>query len=321
MAATPDDLSDLLADAAREEWSPGGGSIEERSFARLMAADTSDLPRPGTVRVRDGLDLAYRVYPGSRDRALVLLHGSAGHGGHLHVLASALAQRGAATVVVPDMRGHGLSGRRRGGGVAYPEQMRDDIVDLIDALAGEIGRASIAVGGHSAGGGLALRLAASALADRIDGFLLLAPFFGAHSATTRPHIGGWASLNHPRIRSLIALNKRGITWLNELAVLEFNQPFRSRDGRETLAWSFNTMLAFGPGDWRSELAAIGERPLRVLVGDGDECFVPEAYGATLAEAVPQGRAGRVQVLDGLGHWDLLVAEQVAEAAAQWLTAP
>lgn len=303
--------------------------IDPKSFARLCAAprpmeDTRD-GDPGhrrVLRMADGLNLVYRAYPArgetspDDEKIVFLIHGSAGHSGHLHALASTLSRRAVATVYVPDMRGHGLSGRRRGCDVSYRDQMRDDLVALVETLAGENATAKIVIGGHSAGGGLVTRIARSVVGDRMAGFVLLAPFLGIGAPTTRPAIGGWVSLNQPRINALMALNQRGVPWLNQLPVLEFNQPLASRDGREALCWSFNTMLAFGPADWRRDLAAIGpQTPLLVLVGEGDECFVPQEYRSALEEVAPHGR---LEILDDVGHWDLLVADESADAIVRWL---
>lgn len=306
----------LLRQAASDERDPAPGTIGADSFARLGAVDLADLPRPDIIRARDGLDMACRWYAAGEDGAtlaVVALHGSAGHGGHLHRLAAAIAATGVADVVVPDLRGHGLSGARRGHAVAYPEQMADDLDALIAAVRQRLPRRAIVLVGHSAGGGLALRRC-----DSVDAVALLAPFFGARAPTTRPALGGWVRMYGPRVRALVELNRGGVTWLNHLTAVEFEQPFATRDGRETLAWSFNTMLAFGPGHWKHELAALpADAPLLLLVGERDECFRPDAYAAALAEAAPQGR---VEVLPGLGHWDLLVAEEVAEILMAWLAA-
>ncbi len=314
--AVDEEIVRLIEEAAAIETGDTAEPTHERSFARLCAADRSGEPEVAFLRVRDGLDLAYRHYRSDAPVAALMVHGAAGHGGHLHLLAEALSRRGLAEVYLPDMRGHGLSGRRRGNMVTYAEQMRDDLVDLIGLVDSRSPQATVVVGGHSAGGGLVLRLASSPVATRIAAYLLLAPFLGAQSPTTRPGLGGWIRPMPRRVRALAELNRRGVTWLNELPAMEFNQPLSTLDGRECLSWSFNTMLAFGPANWKRDLAAIGDdRPVLVVAGDGDECFRPDAYAAALAEAAPRAE---VRILEGVGHWDLLVEPRVTEAAASWL---
>jgi pimeloyl-ACP methyl ester carboxylesterase len=306
----------LIGEAANEETEHGDAEIAEASFRRFLAADWQGMPAASFCKARDGLDLAYRHYPADGDRAFILLHGSAGHGGHLHVLGKAIAARGAAEVYLPDLRGHGLSGVRRGHSVAYAEQMRDDVEDFVAMVRGRSPHRRTVIGGHSAGGGLGLRLTTSRIAETLAGHLFLAPFFGAQAPTTRAGLGGWVRLYPRRVRALMNLNSRGVSWLNQLTVIEFNQPLATRDGRETLAWSYNTMLAFGPGRWSAELRALApSRPAMLIVGDADECFVPEAYAPLLADLAPHVAQ---QIVAGLGHWDLLVATKAAEIIADWL---
>lgn len=309
----------LIEEAAAEEAAPAGGKIEERSFARLLAADRSDLPAVSFFTARDGLQMAYRRYPApASERVLILVHGSAGHAAHLHPLARAIVGRGLAEVYAPDMRGHGLSGRRRGNAVRYTEQMRDDLIDLMALVRRAAPQRRIYVAGHSAGGGLLLRLAGDAAGQEISGYVLLAPFLGARAPTSRPGLGGWLTLYGKRIGALSKLNRLGIRWLNQLPVIEFNQPLTACDGTETLCWSYETMLAFAPGDWRAELSAIDAgRPLLVVVGTGDECFVPEAYAPALAATAAHGR---VKVIAGLGHWELPAASEVHDLIGAWLAA-
>lgn len=310
------ELLQLLNDVAVWDVEGVERAFAEQSLARLRALSGDLSVTPLFVTARDGIELAYRRYPGDPARAIVLVHGAAGHGGHLHTLASRIAGQGAGTVYVPDMRGHGLSGRRRGHAVAYPDQMVEDIGVILEAVARDHPAAPIVLGGHSAGGGLALRCCSDALCDRVSALLLLAPFLGHTAPTTRPRIGGWVAVYRKRMNALIALNARGITGFNDLPVVEFNQPACTLDGRETLSWSYNTLLAFGPGDPAGELASAGAgRPMLVIVGAEDECFRAEAYPKVMAGAVP---TADVRLLPDLGHWDLLTDPSATNIAIEWL---
>lgn len=125
-----------------------------------------------TFEARDGSVLPLRVYEnGDTNRALILIHGITGHGDYLHPLASALAEGGYASVYVPDLRGHGENPARRGD-IDHMSQMEEDFADLMAHIRARQPGARIIAGGHSAGGGLALRMAASESTDEIDGYLL-----------------------------------------------------------------------------------------------------------------------------------------------------
>ncbi|MBK8909595.1 MAG: alpha/beta hydrolase [Rhodospirillales bacterium] len=309
------ELLALLRDVGSDETQAVESRVDEASFRRFLAADWSGMPRASTFATRDGASLAYRHWPADSDRALVLVHGSAGHGGHLHVLARAIAARGLAQVYAPDMRGHGLS--CPGPAVSYAQQMRDDIGDLVARVRERQRPSAIILGGHSAGGGLVVRVAASDIASDVAAYLLLAPFLGARAPTTRPGLGGWIRPFPKRIAALSALNERGIPWLNQVPVLEFNQPLAARDGRETLSWPYATMMAFDPGSWKAGLAGMrGDQSVLVLVGARDECFLPEAYAETVGGLVSHART---EIIGELGHWDLLVMGDVIDRVTIWLS--
>jgi len=106
-------------------------------------------------RARDDVELAWREL--GAGRPLVLLHGLMGSGALMADgdLARALAGRGY-RVVLPDLRGHGDSGRPHDP-AAYPRDvLADDVLALIDHL----GLDAYVLAGYSMGGKLVLRLLA-----------------------------------------------------------------------------------------------------------------------------------------------------------------
>lgn len=291
-------------------------TIPATSFRRLYAADRSTLPPATFLTLRDGFSLAYRVYPSAANRTLLLLHGAAGHSGHMHTLAKTIADNALARVYTIDLRGHGLSGGPSGHAVDGFEVLRDDVVEMLAAVRRAAAGSTVILGGFSAGGGLAVRLAESA-APGIDAFLLIAPYLGAAAPSTRPSIGGWAAPAVARMAALVLLNGIGVRRFNHCPVVTFRQPEQPRDGSEALRWSFNTAIAFGPRRWTRGLAAISaNRPLLLIVGDRDDCFYPHAYGPMLAEYAPHGV---VWTVDDCSHWDVLVAPAAMEAVSSWLS--
>src|SRR3954465_10820639 len=60
------------------------------SIPGIAAWNFAEIPRPLSIRARDGAPLNYRLYPGRPDRAVVLVHGSTGSGLEMHKLAQAL---------------------------------------------------------------------------------------------------------------------------------------------------------------------------------------------------------------------------------------
>lgn len=103
----------------------------------------------------DGVELAWREV--GAGRPLVLLHGLMGTGVLLagQGLVPALAERGY-RVVLPDLRGHGDSGRPHDSASYPPDILADDMLALI----GHLGLDDYDLGGYSMGGKLVLRLLA-----------------------------------------------------------------------------------------------------------------------------------------------------------------
>jgi pimeloyl-ACP methyl ester carboxylesterase len=103
----------------------------------------------------DGVQLAWREV--GSGRPLVLLHGLMGSGGRLagQGLVTALSRRGY-RVILPDLRGHGDSGRPHDPARYPPDILADDILALI----GHLGLDEYDLGGYSMGGKLVLRLLA-----------------------------------------------------------------------------------------------------------------------------------------------------------------
>ncbi len=103
----------------------------------------------------DGVELAWREV--GSGRPFVLLHGLMGSGALLagQGLVPALADRGY-RVILPDLRGHGGSGRPHDPASYPPDILADDMLALIEHL----GLDDYDLGGYSMGGKLVLRLLA-----------------------------------------------------------------------------------------------------------------------------------------------------------------
>jgi len=103
----------------------------------------------------DGVELAWREV--GSGRPFVLLHGVMGSGARLagQGLVPALCERGY-RVILPDLRGHGDSGRPHDPACYPPDILADDVLALI----GHLGLDDFDLGGYSMGGKLVLRLLA-----------------------------------------------------------------------------------------------------------------------------------------------------------------
>jgi alpha-beta hydrolase superfamily lysophospholipase len=294
---------------------PTGDLKDIFNFAALAKRPPpADRPELRRYPARDGEQLAYRLYESPADRILIFIHGSSYHGGGYHALAAALCSGGIAKVVLPNLRGHSMSGRRRGD-IDYIGQYEDDLGDLIAFLRGQGLRGPITLGGHSSGGGLAIRFAGGAYAAQVSSFLLLAPIIPLSSAVRGGTSGGWAVLHWKRLYGLIALNAVGIHGFNGLPIVAFNKPPQFWDGTETLSYSYRLNASYHPRvNYHADIRALSERTL-VMVGENDESIDPEALRALLAADAANAA---IMVLPGTNHFGVFSDPAAIAAAAEWL---
>jgi alpha-beta hydrolase superfamily lysophospholipase len=299
----------------------GGGAFD---WNEIACFDRAELPSYDTIIARDATRLAFRRYDANSDNVVIALHGSSAEGSYFHPLATRLSARGRASVYVPDLRGHGASGGRRGD-VDYIGQLEDDIVDFIVAISDVKPRAKVFLLGHSSGGGLVVRFAGGrriSVGERptpghmpIAGYILLAPFLGATVATTRPASGGWADVDAPAIVDLATRTARGDSTGQDQIVLRFNKSSAQRTGREVLGYSYRMMVSYHPrADLAADLAAI-DAPLLLLAGARDEAFVAVRY----APIISPYAAGTFKVLPDTGHLGLVVSPKTTEEIEGWLS--
>ena len=286
-------------------------------FARM---DLAGLPSVVRYKARDRAQLSYRLYAGKRNQVIVLIHGSAGSGVDMHLMAKALQNAGA-TVIVPDLRGHGANYPH--GDVAYLDQLDDDMEDLVSSLKAEYEGQPWSLLGFSSGGGLALRIASEHQGDFFTRFVLLSPFLRYDAPTARPassqsdkdESGHWYSVSIPRIIGLTILNNFGIHNFDGLPVLSF--PVPSDIEATTSSYSFRMEKAFNPhDDYRSDIRHVS-KPMQVFVGSMDELFLPDEFAKVFSadrKDIP------VTILLGMTHSDMItkpIAIQTVVTAVQW----
>lgn len=296
------------------------GGAEEQSGLHFDALETvaeadSSLPDRRSFQARDGAELWYRYYPADKaDANLIFIHGSGVDSVYLHRLANALSENGVANVYTPDLRGHGPSPARRGD-IDYIGQLEHDVADFMDHVASEASAGSAMVlGGHSSGGGLALRFAGSGSGAGVDGYVLLAPYLGHDAPTAVENSGGWAEPLLGRIILLSALNAVGLTWFNGTEALRFNMPEANRTGKETLAYSYRMMTGINPRDYAEDLQSL-DAPLLVAVGADDEAFQAAAYPGVMDAHAPHAR---VEILEGVSHLDIVQSQRALGLVARWV---
>ncbi len=254
--------------------------------------DYSALPALSSYTARDGAALAYRHYEGARPsaRRIVLIHGSSASSNSMHTMAMALAVAGF-TVDALDVRGHGASGSR--GHIAYIGQLEDDLADFMRAVP-SAGPSTLI--GFSAGGGFALRFAASPQATLFDRYVLLSPFL-LQAPSNRPGGGGWASVGVPRIMGLMLLNKLGIQTWNDLPATQFAL---NEEAKAFLTPGYSFALASNFGTHLKYAQDIANAPpaLKLIAGVDDELMFSDRYAEVFANA---GKPIPVTLVPGASH--------------------
>jgi alpha-beta hydrolase superfamily lysophospholipase len=279
------------------------------------SVDRSAMPKFELFQARDGTALAYRHYPAravSAGRVVILIHGSTGSSASVHALSDALAARGVETYAV-DIRGHGASGTR--GDIGYVGQLEDDMADFVAVVRKTNPSAPLTLIGHSAGGGFALRVAASSIQELFARTVLLAPYLGYNAPTNRPNSGGWASADRPRVMALLTLHAIGISCCDALPALAFAVPPNSEQ-YQTSVYTARLMRNFANHpDFRGDFAAV-TKPLTIIAGADDELMIADKYQEAVRGITP---SIDVKLIEGVNHMGVVgtpaavsvIAEDVA----------
>lgn len=291
-------------------------SAEPFKFAELFKLkDKSNESSPlEPYQARDGSNLSFRRYPSKSNVHVILIHGSSAHSTYLHAFANYLSTNNIASVYTPDLRGHGINPARRGD-IDYIGQLEDDIADLIIHIkqeASEIAR--FIVGGHSSGGGLALRFGGSEHGYLAQGILLIAPYLGHNVPMVKKNAGGWAAPNIPKIVAISLLNGLSIKRYNGSMVLRFNLPDKYRSGHETLEYSFRLMQGMHPDSYQESLKNTQAR-LLILVGSNDEAIYANKVESGI---LPYKSDARISCLAGDSHLGIIMSEEAMAAAEKWI---
>jgi len=270
-----------------------------------------DLPTPRQFSARDGARLQYYVYPGESNQVVILIHGSVFPGPSMHELATSLRNAGV-TVYVPDIRGHGGSGRT--GDIDYIGQLDDDLADFIKEIGPARDGETRTLVGFSAGAGFGVRFAGGRYGELFDRYLFLSPILPGSSAL-RPGSGGWVNISIPRVVTIASLDRLGIDRFDGLPVISYAvSPEQS--AFVTSSYSFRLMANFGAGSRYETYLKNIRKPAAVLVGDMDEQVRADQFAPLfqrLGVDIP------VTIVSGMKHADMVYAPAALDAVVRAIT--
>jgi pimeloyl-ACP methyl ester carboxylesterase len=269
------------------------------SLPGLSEWNRAEIPEVQRVAMRDGEPLTYRLYPGRKERAIVLVHGTSGTSFTMHKVAEALQSAGA-TVYSISLRGHGGSGARNGD-TSYQNQLDDDLVDFAMAVGLSAPGVHRTLIGFSSGGGFVLRTASGTHSAAFDDYIAVSPYIAHDSPTSRKNGGGWVGLALPRFLALSVLEGIGLPWFQGLPVVHFATTAAADDNR-TPVYSYRLLTGMHlDRSWRAEIAGIA-RPTAIVVGFDDELFNADQFSPLFAALNPRIA---VTVVPGLGHMAMI----------------
>jgi alpha-beta hydrolase superfamily lysophospholipase len=278
----------------------------------VKGIDWSKLPPLERFQARDGTWLGFRHYAAKgpeTGRGAIFIHGSSGSSGTVnHALTAALAGRGVETWAL-DTRGHGGSGTR--GDIGYVGQLEDDLVDFVAHVRKSAPDLPLTLIGHSAGAGFSLRVAATPIVqDLFVRTVLIAPYLGYEAPTNKPHSGGWASADIPRLLGLAALRRLGIECCAQLPVLAFAVPANSQ-AILTATYSERLMRNFATRGYRLDLPLV-THPMTIFGGTEDEMMISDKYAEAVQAIKP---SVDVKLIDGVNHMGIVTNPKAVDAIA------
>ncbi|MFV8226129.1 alpha/beta hydrolase [Christiangramia aquimixticola] len=252
------------------------------------------------IKMRDGNNLFSEIYPSQSTIALILIHGSASESRYLETLAGNISQDNFATVITPDLRGHGRNLKDQSD-IKYIGQLEEDIEDIIMYSKDSLNAKKIILAGHSSGGGLVLRYIGNSNLIKIDKAIMIAPYLGHDAPTVKPESGGWVTVGVKRWVGLSMLNSIGIQNYNEKPVLFFNRPEAYEDSLQNKSYSYRMAVNFAPKDYENDIANLRTSSL-VLVGAEDESFFSSKFKEVYS---PAFKYADVQIMENVNHLNIV----------------
>lgn len=244
----------------------------------FKAVDFSDLPPVQKMEVRHGSPVAFRQYGTGEKGTVIAIHGSSGQSVSLHPLAKSLAADGF-RVYVPDLRGHGGTGRA--GDVDFLNQPDMDLMVLMLKAREEAAGKPLTLMGFSLGAGFLIRFTGAHSNLQPDKLVLLAPALGPDAPTMRNASSSrWASVHVGRFIGLTILNYLGFAGLNGLETIRYAVAPGS-EKYQTAAYSYRLHASLLPMRYKASLDKI-IAPIMILTGEKDELFAPDLMREALA---------------------------------------
>jgi len=265
------------------------------------------------ITIRDSNKLFSKIYPSQSKTVLILLHGSGSESRYLEPLAGKISQDNYATVITPDLRGHGRNLKHQPD-INYIGQLEEDIEDIIKYAKHSLNATKIVLAGHSSGGGLVLRYIANSSLTKVDKAIMIAPYLGHDAPTVKQNSGGWVTVAIKRWVGLSMLNSVGIQGYNKKPVLFFNRPMAYQDSLQNQSYSYRMAINFAPRNYKKDITKLQTSSL-VLVGDEDESFYPNKFEEVFK---PAAKYTDLQIMKNANHLNIVKDSAVLDRIEKFI---
>lgn len=295
---------------------PTKKSIENFNYSSIDTTATNSLSKAQEVwiKTRNSQKLFTRIYPSNTKTAVILIHGSGSESRYLAHLANSLSSTNLATVITPDLRGHGRNISTEVD-IEYIGQLEYDIEDIIHYAKENLGAEKVILAGHSSGGGLVLRYNGNTRLTNVDKAIMISPYLGHDSPTVKPNSGDWVTVGVKRWVGISLLNPIGITYFNEMPVLFFNRPRAYNDSLQVESYSYKMAVNFAPKDFEDEVKQLSTKSL-VIVGERDESFYPNRFEKVFE---PANSFVTVNLIPEANHLDIVKNDEVLAEIKNWIS--
>lgn len=262
------------------------------------------LPRPEFFNGAENTKIAYFRFPASDEKAVLLfIHGGGAHSGAGYsFLARKLSLESGITVVLLDLRGHGISQGERGD-AGISANVNQDIKTMLEIL--KASGKPLLLGGHSSGSGAVLNFMTETKSDFLSGLLFISPEFGFRSETARDNIQEPFATARIPVFILSAFSGRHL--FNSVRAVNFHYPERILKQDPLLLDGITVSMAYAltPEEPHEQFADLSV-PVAIFIGQNDELIDPaklQPYIKSLG-ANPGSRSS-LTILEGKTHLSVL----------------
>lgn len=286
------------------------------SLNELISADNEGISSPEYIYATDGVVLAIRPYvPEDPVAILIFYHGGGAHGGAgYHHLGTGLRDGYKIAFYTVDIRGHGMSGGRRGDS-PNTRQVWKDVSTVLEFAWSRYPSLPVFLGGHSSGAGLILNYHSMGSDNQVAAYVFVSPNFGFRSETSKSSEDKRFSSAYVRYFIMHALSKGFLYGHCRAVRLNYPREVLKNDSRMVDYYTVNMANAVTPFSPRDQFNCI-DRPVGLWIGSEDELIDPEKIIAFASSGGLLSSLSEIVMIKQVNHASILLC--VHEKIGLWI---